>query len=184
MKKKYYTAIILRSQSTMILHTSSHNHICVQVAAYQHVPIYIWNLRAHIFALWTALWLDPSLMMVAHQCGNYERKRGATHWGVPWAWWCKRKEPFHQSIDAQLLVHHPLPSCIILESLRSSWAVAELQWPPVWLLSPTKPPMWKMWGPPSVSITFHVKGFYFAFLVSPLRAFTLFGASLQTHLIF
>ena len=117
-------------------------------------------------------------------CGNYERKQGATHWGVPWAWWCKRKEPFHQSIDAQLLVHHPVPSCIILESLRSSWAVAELQWPPVWLLSPTKPPMWKMWGPPSVSITFHVKGFYFAFLVSRLRAFTLFGASLQTHLIF
>ena len=144
--------------------------------------LWVWTLRARIFALWAALWFDPSTIMVAYQCDNCKRKRGATQ--NKNTEWSKRKKPFHQSINAQLLVHHPLPSCIILESLRSSWAVAEMQWPPVWLLSPTKPPMWKMWGPPSVSITFHVKGFYFAFLVSPLRAFTLIGASLQTHLIF
>ena len=98
---------------------------------------------------------------------------GDSHWGVPRAWWRKGKKPFCQTIDAQLLVHHPLPSCIVLESLRSSWAVAQLQWPLVWLLSPTKPPMWKMWILPSQP-QLHSKwrDLFWCFVSSSERAFS------------
>ena len=145
MKKKSFSAIILRSQSTMIfanIFTQSQASVFSGISITTSPNLYIfgvWTLRARIFALWAALWFDPSTIMVAYQCDNCKRKRGATQ--NKNREWSKRKKPFHQSINAQLLVHHPLPSCIILESLRSSWAVAELQWPPVWLLSPTKPPM-------------------------------------------